>query len=203
MKIICIGRNYREHALELNNPVPAKPVFFMKPDTALLPPHNPFFYPSFSKDLHYEVELVLKVSKNGRSIAPEFAHKYYQEIAVGIEFTARDLQDECKKKGLPWEIAKAFDFSAPVSAFVPKSDFQEMDNIGFGLMINGEWRQQGNSKDMIFSFDAIISFVSQFVMLRKGDYIFTGTPQGVGPTHINDVFELFLGEKKMMTFNVK
>lgn len=175
----------------------------MKPDTALLPPHNPFFYPSFSNDLHYEVELVLKVSKNGRSIAPEFAHKYYQEIAVGIDFTARDLQDECKQKGLPWEIAKAFDFSAPVSGFVPKTDFEAMDNIDFGLKINGEWRQQGNSTDMIFSFDAIISYVSQFVMLRKGDYIFTGTPQGVGPTHINDVFELFLGSKKMMTFNVK
>jgi 2-keto-4-pentenoate hydratase/2-oxohepta-3-ene-1,7-dioic acid hydratase in catechol pathway len=203
MKIVCIGRNYREHAKELNNPVPTKPVFFMKPDTALLPPHNPFFYPSFSNDLHYEVELVLKVSKNGRSIAPEFAHKYYQEIAVGIDFTARDLQDECKQKGLPWEIAKAFDFSAPVSGFVPKTDFEAMDNIDFGLKINGEWRQQGNSTDMIFSFDAIISYVSQFVMLRKGDYIFTGTPQGVGPTHINDVFELFLGSKKMMTFNVK
>lgn len=203
MKIVCIGRNYREHAKELNNPVPTKPVFFMKPDTALLPPHNPFFYPSFSNDLHYEVELVLKVSKNGRSIAPEFAHKYYQEIAVGIDFTARDLQDECKQKGLPWEIAKAFDFSAPVSGFVPKTDFEAMDNIDFGLKINGEWRQQGNSTDMIFSFDAIISYVSQFVMLRKGDYIFTETPQGVGPTHINDVFELFLGSKKMMTFNVK
>ncbi len=203
MKIVCIGRNYREHAKELNNPVPTKPVFFMKPDTALLPPHNPFFYPSFSNDLHYEAELVLKVSKNGRSIAPEFAHKYYQEIAVGIDFTARDLQDECKQKGLPWEIAKAFDFSAPVSGFVPKTDFEAMDNIDFGLKINGEWRQQGNSTDMIFSFDAIISYVSQFVMLRKGDYIFTGTPQGVGPTHINDVFELFLGSKKMMTFNVK
>lgn len=203
MKIVCIGRNYREHAKELNNPVPTKPVFFMKPDTALLPPHNPFFYPSFSKDIHYEVELVLKISKNGRSIAPQFAHKYYQEIGVGIDFTARDLQEECKKKGLPWEIAKAFDFSAPVSPFVSKSEFAAMDNIDFGLMINGEWRQQGNSKDMIFSFDAIISYVSQFVMLRKGDYIFTGTPQGVGPTQINDHFELFLGSQKLLTFNVK
>ncbi|KAF0131057.1 MAG: fumarylacetoacetate (FAA) hydrolase [Bacteroidetes bacterium] len=203
MKIICIGRNYAEHAKELNNPLPSKPVFFMKPDTALLPPHNPFFYPSFSSDIHYEVELVMKVSKNGRSIAEKFAHKYYQEIGVGIDFTARDLQTECKQKGLPWEIAKAFDFSAPVGQFLPKSEFKDLNNIDFGLKINDEWRQKGNSKDMIFSFDRIISYVSQFVMLRKGDYIFTGTPEGVGPARINDHFELFIGSHKLLEFNVK
>ena len=203
MKIICIGRNYAEHAKELNNPLPSKPVFFMKPDTALLPPHNPFFYPSFSSDIHYEVELVMKVSKNGRSIAEKFAHKYYQEIGVGIDFTARDLQTECKQKGLPWEIAKAFDFSAPVGQFLPKSEFNDLSNIDFGLKINDEWRQKGNSRDMIFSFDRIISYVSQFVMLRKGDYIFTGTPEGVGPAQINDHFELFIGSHKLLEFNVK
>jgi 2-keto-4-pentenoate hydratase/2-oxohepta-3-ene-1,7-dioic acid hydratase in catechol pathway len=203
MKIICIGRNYAEHAKELNNPLPSKPVFFLKPDTALLPPHNPFFYPSFSNDIHYEVELVLKISKNGRSIAEKFAHKYYQEIGVGIDFTARDLQAECKQKGLPWEVAKAFDFSAPVGQFLPKSEFADMNSIDFGLKINDEWRQKGNSKDMIFSFERIISYVSQFVMLRKGDYIFTGTPKGVGPVQINDHFELFIGSHKLLEFNVK
>lgn len=203
MKIICIGRNYSEHAKELNNPVPENPVFFMKPDTALLLPHNPFFYPQFSTDIHYEVELVLKVSQNGRHIAEKFAHKYYNEIGIGIDFTARDLQSECKKKGLPWEIAKAFDSSAPVGNFLPKTKFNDLHNIDFGLKINDEWRQQGNSKDMIFSFDQIISYVSQFVTLRKGDYIFTGTPAGVGPTQINDHFELFIGEDLLMSFNVK
>lgn len=203
MKIICIGRNYVEHAKELNNPVPEKPVFFMKPDTALLPPHNPFFYPDFSNDIHYEVELVLKICKNGRSIEERYAHKYYDEIGIGIDFTARDVQAECKKKGLPWEIAKAFDFSAPVGNFKQKSNFPELNNLNFGLKINGEWRQQGNSKDMIFNFDRIISYVSKFVTLRKGDYIFTGTPEGVGPAHLNDHFELFLEEEMMLSFNVK
>jgi acylpyruvate hydrolase len=203
MKIICIGRNYSEHAKELNNPVPEKPVFFMKPDTALLPPHNPFFYPAFSNDIHYEVELVLKVNKTGRSISEKFAHKYFDEIGVGIDFTARDLQNDCKKKGLPWEIAKAFDFSAPIGKFLPKKSFEDLNNIEFGLKINDEWRQKGNSKDMIFSFDKIISYVSQFVTIRKGDYIFTGTPEGVGPTKVDDHFELFIGNEKLLSFNVK
>ncbi len=203
MKIICIGRNYSEHAKELNNPLPAKPVFFMKPDTAILPPHNPFFYPSFTNELHYEVEVVLKICKSGRSIQEKFAHKYFDEIGVGIDFTARDLQDECKKNGLPWEIAKAFDFSAPISPFVPKNSLNVEQGIHFGLKINGEWRQKGNSRDMIFSFDRIIAYVSQFVMLRQGDLIFTGTPAGVGPAKINDRFELFLDDKPMMHFMVK
>ena len=204
MKIICIGRNYIEHARELNNPVPTKPVFFMKPDTALLQKHNPFFYPDFSNDVHYEAELVLKISKNGRHIQEKFAHKYFEEIGIGIDFTARDVQAECKKKGLPWEIAKAFDQSAPLSnTFLPKSGFKDLSDINFSLKINGETRQKGNSKHMIFSFDQIIAYVSQFITLKIGDLIFTGTPEGVGPTQINDRFEAFIEDKKLLAFNVK
>ncbi len=203
MKIICIGRNYIAHANELNNPVPQKPVFFMKPDTALLPPHNPFFYPEFSNEIHYEAELVIRINKNGKHIAEKFAYKYYDEITVGIDFTARDLQADCKKKGLPWEIAKAFDFSAPIGKFIPLNIFKDKPAIPFGLKINDEWRQQGNSKNMIFSFDRIIAYVSQFVTLRSGDLIFTGTPEGVGPAKINDHFELFLANEKVLNFNVK
>ena len=204
MKIICIGRNYVEHAKELNNPVPSKPVFFMKPDTALLQKHNPFFYPDFSKDVHYEAELVLKISRNGRHIQEKFAHKYYDEIGIGIDFTARDVQAECKKKGLPWEIAKAFDQSAPLSnTFLPKSDFKDVRDINFSLKINGETRQAGNSKNMIFNFDQIVAYVSQFITLKIGDLVFTGTPEGVGPTKINDHFEAFIEDKKLLEFNVK
>lgn len=203
MKIICIGRNYVDHAKELNNPVPEKPVFFMKPSTALLLPHNPFYYPDFSTDIHYETELVLKINKNGKCIDKEFAPDYYQEIGVGIDFTARDLQNECKKKGLPWEIAKAFDSSAPVGRFLDKDTFADLNNIAFGLKINGETRQEGNSRDMIFSFDTIIAYVSQFVTLRQGDLIFTGTPAGVGPTAIDDHFEVFIGDEKLLSFYVK
>ncbi len=203
MKIICIGRNYIDHAKELNNPVPEKPVFFMKPDTALLLKHNPFFYPDFSNNVHYETELVVKIDRNGRHIEEKFAHKYYNEIGIGIDFTARDLQAEAKKKGLPWEIAKAFDQSAPVGNFLPKSRFNDMSNINFSLRINGEIRQQGNSRDMIFTFDAIIAYVSQFVTLRTGDLIFTGTPKGVGPVNIEDHFEAFIEQEKLLAFNVK
>ena len=203
MKIICIGRNYVDHAKELNNPVPEKPVFFMKPSTALLLPHNPFYYPDFSTDIHYETELVLKINKNGKCIDKEFAPDYYHEIGVGIDFTARDLQNECKKKGLPWEIAKAFDSSAPVGRFLDKDTFADLNNIAFGLKINGETRQEGNSRDMIFSFDTIIAYVSQFVTLRQGDLIFTGTPAGVGPTAIDDHFEVFIGDEKLLSFYVK
>jgi 2-keto-4-pentenoate hydratase/2-oxohepta-3-ene-1,7-dioic acid hydratase in catechol pathway len=203
MKIICIGRNYVAHAKELNNPIPETPVFFMKPDTALLPPHNPFFYPDFSNDVHYEAELVLKINKNGRHIAEKFAHKYYNELSVGIDFTARDLQADCKKKGLPWEIAKAFDFSAPVGNFKSINTFENTSNIPFGLKINGDLRQQGNSSNMIFSFDRIIAYVSQFVTLRSGDLIFTGTPEGVGPAQREDYFELFLADEKVLDFKVK
>lgn len=203
MKIICIGRNYIDHAKELNNPVPEKPVFFMKPDTALLLKHNPFFYPDFSRDVHYETELVIKINRNGKHIEERFAHKYYNEIGIGIDFTARDLQAEAKKKGLPWEIAKAFDQSAPLGRFLPKEQFDAMDNIHFSLKINGELKQQGNSKDMIFTFDRIIAYVSRFVTLRTGDLIFTGTPKGVGSVKINDHFEAFIEDEKLLEFNVK
>jgi acylpyruvate hydrolase len=203
MKIICIGRNYADHAKELNNPVPEKPVFFMKPSTALLMPHNPFYYPDFTKDLHYETEIVLKINKNGKCISPQFAGDYFNEITLGIDFTARDLQDECKKKGLPWEIAKAFDSSAPVGRFVDKNRFEDLGRLNFGLKINNEWKQQGNSSDMIFPFHTIIAYVSQFVSLKQGDLIFTGTPSGVGPTQINDHFELFLEDEKLLSFYVK
>jgi len=203
MKIICIGRNYREHAHELNNAVPEKPVFFMKPDTALLQKNNPFFYPDFSKDVQYETEIVLKINRNGKHIEEQFAHKYFDEIGIGIDFTARDLQAEQKKKGLPWEIAKAFDQSAPVGSFLPKSQFTDLDNIRFSLKINGEIRQQGNTGDMLFSFDRIISYVSQFVSLKPGDLIFTGTPAGVGPIKIDDHFEVFIEEERLLEFNVK
>jgi 2-keto-4-pentenoate hydratase/2-oxohepta-3-ene-1,7-dioic acid hydratase in catechol pathway len=203
MKIICIGRNYVDHAKELNNPVPSKPVFFMKPDTALIQKHNPFFYPEFSKDIHYEAELVFKISKNGRHIQEEFAHKYYDQIGIGIDLTARDLQSECKKKGLPWEIAKAFDNSAPLGEFLPVSNFKSISDIDFSLKVNNEIRQQGNSSDMIFSIDKIIEYVSQFVTLKLGDLIFTGTPVGVGPIKIDDHFEAFIEDQKLLDFKVK
>ena len=203
MKIICNGRNYREHAKELNNPVPEKPVFFMKPDTALLQKNNPFFYPGFSKDVQYETEIVLKINRNGKHIEEKFAHKYFDEIGIGIDFTARDLQAEQKKKGLPWEIAKAFDGAAPVGKFVSKNRFPDINNLHFSLKINGELRQEGNTADMMFSFDRIIAYVSQFISLKPGDLIFTGTPSGVGPTKINDHFEVFIEDEMLLSFNVK
>ncbi|PLX02082.1 MAG: 2-hydroxyhepta-2,4-diene-1,7-dioate isomerase [Marinilabiliales bacterium] len=203
MKIICIGRNYIDHAKELNNPVPKVPVFFMKPDTALIQKHNPFFYPEFSKDIHYETELVIKISKNGRHIEERFANKYYDEIGIGLDLTARDLQSECKKKGLPWEIAKAFDNSAPVGSFKKISEFEDLNNINFSLKVNGEQRQAGNSSDMIFNFNHIISYLSQFITLKLGDLIFTGTPVGVGPIKIDDHFEAFIENEKMLDLKVK
>ncbi len=203
MKIICIGRNYREHAKELNNAVPEKPVFFMKPDTALLKDNKPFYYPDFSKEVHYETEIVLKIHRNGKHIEEKFAHKYYEEIGIGIDFTARDLQTEQKKKGLPWEIAKAFDGAAPIGRFVNKNNFPDINDLNFSLKINGELRQQGHTADMMFSFDHIITYVSQFVSLKTGDLIFTGTPSGVGPTKINDHFEAFIEGEKLLDFYVK
>ncbi len=203
MKIICIGRNYIEHAKELKNAVPEKPVFFMKPDTALLQKNNPFFYPEFSNNIHYETEIVLKINRNGRHIDKKFALKYFDEIGIGIDFTARDLQAEQKKKGLPWEIAKAFDQSAPVGRFLPASMFDDLNNINFSLKINGETRQKGNTGDMIFDFGDIISYISKFISLKTGDLIFTGTPAGVGPAKINDKFEAFIENEKLLEFNVK
>lgn len=203
MKIICIGRNYVEHARELNNPLPEEPVFFMKPDTAIIIRNRPFFYPEFSKNIHYEVELVLKIKKNGRHIQQDFAKTYYDEIGIGIDFTARDLQDKLKQKGLPWEAAKAFDGSAPISSFVFLEKFNDPKNISFKLFKNGELVQDGNSSLMIFDFDSIIVHVSKYITLKMGDLIFTGTPAGVGPVAIGDRLEAYLENDKMLKCDVK
>lgn len=203
MKIICIGRNYLAHVKELDNDLPTEPMFFMKPATALLLPHNPFFYPDFSKEIHYETELVLRFCKPGRSIDEKFASDYYDAITVGIDFTARDLQRECKAKGHPWEIAKAFDSSAPIGEFKKINTLKNPEDIAFGMKLNDEWVQQGHSRDMIFSFNKIISHVSRFVTLKEGDYIFTGTPQGVGEVHVGDKLELFLEGESVFWFRVK
>ncbi|MFT5337555.1 MAG: acylpyruvate hydrolase [Luteibaculaceae bacterium] len=205
MKMLCIGRNYRDHAAELNNPVPEKPVFFLKPETALLRPGFHFYHPTFTQDIHHEIEVVVKICKNGKSISEKFAHKYYTEISLGLDFTARDIQADCKKKGLPWEIAKAFDHSAPVSpTFFPVAHFKDgIQNIPFELKINGETRQLGNTKDMIFTIDQIIAYLSQFVTLKKGDLIFTGTPAGVSKINIEDHLEGFLMGEKVLNVLVK
>jgi acylpyruvate hydrolase len=204
MKIICIGRNYTEHAKELNNAVPENPVFFLKPDTALVIRNRPFYYPDFSSDIHYETELVLKICKVGKSIPEKFAADYYESIGVGLDFTARDLQQKCKEKGLPWEIAKGFDYSAPISPeFIPRENFKNPDNISFHMELNGTKVQAGNSGEMIFSFNKIISYVSRFMTLRTGDLIFTGTPAGVGPVKIGDTLEVYLEGKPMLRCNIK
>lgn len=203
MKIICIGRNYAEHAKEMNSPVPTEPVLFLKPDTALLRDNEDFYYPEFTKDLHHEVEIVLKINKVGRHIAPEFAHRYYDEIGIGIDFTARDIQAKCKEKGLPWEKAKAFDHSAPLGKFLPKLAFTDLYNIGFHLDVNGKTVQKGNTSDLIFKFDHLISYISKFFTLKTGDLIFTGTPEGVGPVQIGDRLEAFIDDEKLLDFKVK
>ncbi|MDF1571881.1 MAG: fumarylacetoacetate hydrolase family protein [Bacteroidales bacterium] len=203
MKIICIGRNYVDHAKELKNPVPKQPVFFMKPDSALVLKNRPFFYPEFSSDVHHELELVIRIQRLGRSIPEKFASRYYNEVALGVDFTARDLQAEMKKKGLPWEIAKGFDYSAPVSDFVPLPDPTGKGALDFYLDLNGKTVQKGTSNDMIFSFDQIVAYVSRFMTLKTGDLIFTGTPAGVGPVQINDHLECYLQGRKMMDFYVK
>ncbi len=203
MKIICIGRNYIDHAKELKNPVPKKPVFFMKPETALLTKNRPFYYPPFSNEIHYEAELVYKITRNGKHIRKEFADSYYEEVGLGIDFTARDLQRECKEKGLPWEISKAFTDSAPISELFPVSKLKDKDNIHFRLEKNGEIVQEGVSSDMIFNMEEIISYVSQFIMLRMGDLVFTGTPAGVGPVKIGDRLIGFIEDEKMFNFEVK
>ncbi len=204
MKIICIGRNYAEHAKELKNEVPTEPMFFMKPETALIPNNHPFIYPDFTKDLHYEVELVLRINKLGKNISEKHANKYYDEIGIGIDFTARDLQDIQKKKGLPWEIAKAFDHSAPISQkFLPKTQFSDVNNINFNLDINGNTVQKGNTADLLFSFDTLIAHVSKYCTLKIGDLIFTGTPAGVGPVKIGDKLECFIEGERLLAFDIK
>ncbi len=203
MKIICIGRNYVKHAQELKNDIPEEPVFFMKPDSALLLGNKPFYIPDFSNDLHYEVELILKISRLGKNIEPRFAHRYYNEIGLGIDFTARDIQRKLSEKGLPWEKAKAFDSSAVLGDFVPKEELGDLADIRFSLLKNAEIVQDGHSADMIFPFDSIVAHVSKYVTLKIGDLIYTGTPAGVGPVNIDDRLEGFLAGKKMFDFMVK
>jgi len=203
MKIICIGMNYVEHVRELDSRLPKQPVFFLKPETSLLLRNRPFYYPGFSNEIHYEIELVIKINRNGKYVQEKFAPLYYHEIGLGIDFTARDIQRQCKEKGLPWEIAKGFDNSAPLSKFILFEELENKDNIKFHLNLNGKTVQCGNSKDMVFTIDKIISYVSQFMMLKMGDLIFTGTPAGVGPVKIGDRLEGFLESKKMFDFWVK
>lgn len=203
MKIIAIGRNYAEHAKELNNPVPTTPVIFMKPDTALLKDNKPFYHPEFSQDIHHEIELVLKVSKEGKHISEKFAADYFDEIGLGIDFTARDIQSRHKEKGLPWELAKGFDNSAPISNFLPKSQFTDLYNLNLKLDVNGQTRQNGNTKDLLFSFEKLIAFVSQYITLKKGDLIFTGTPEGVAAVKPGDRLEGYLQGEKLLDFFVK
>jgi acylpyruvate hydrolase len=202
MKIICIGRNYAEHAKELNNDVPTSPVVFMKPQTALLQDNKPFYYPAFTQNLHHEIEVVLRISKNAKHIEEKFAHKYYDQIGIGIDFTARDLQDQLKKKGQPWELAKAFDHSAVMSKFVPLEG-RDKSNIQFHLTKNGQTVQTGTTADLIFSFDFLVSYLSQFFLLKTGDLIYTGTPAGVGAVQIGDVLEGFLEGESMFSCEIK
>lgn len=203
MKIICIGRNYADHAKEMNSPVPSEPMYFMKPDTAILLKKMPFYIPEFTNDLHYECELVIKINRVGKCIQKEFAHKYYNEIGLGIDFTARDLQKKCKEKGHPWEVAKAFDNSAVVSQnFIPKSELN-MEKINFHLKQNNKIVQNGDTTDMIFSIDELIAHVSKYMTLKIGDLIFTGTPAGVGPVSRGDILEGFIGDQPMFKLDVK
>jgi 2-keto-4-pentenoate hydratase/2-oxohepta-3-ene-1,7-dioic acid hydratase in catechol pathway len=203
MKIICIGRNYAEHAQELGNEIPDEPVVFMKPKSALLQAHTPFYYPEFTNELHYECELVLRVCKNGKYIQERHAANYFNGISVGIDFTARDIQDECRKKGLPWEKAKAFDNSAGVGKFIDITPGFNLKNINFSLKKNGELVQEGNSGKMIFSFEKIISHISNYFSLNIGDLIFTGTPAGVGECVVGDELECFLDGVSTLKMEIK
>lgn len=203
MKIICIGRNYADHAKELKNEIPAEPVFFLKPDTALLKDNEPFYLPEFTTDLHYECEVVVKIAKVGKNIQEKFVHKYYEQISLGIDFTARDLQSKCKEKGLPWEMAKAFDNSAPLSSvFIDKKNVN-LNDLKFHLDINGTTVQKGTTNDWIFHIDQVIAYVSRFMTLKTGDLIFTGTPAGVGPVAIGDRLEGYIGDQKMFDFEIR
>ncbi len=203
MKIIAIGRNYAAHAKELNNPVPTTPVIFMKPDTALLKDNKPFYMPDFSSDIHFELEVVLKICKEGKHIQEKFAQNYYEEIGLGIDFTARDIQSRHKELGLPWELAKAFDNSAVISNFIPKTSVANIYDFDFELQVNRESRQQGNTKNLLFSFEKIIAFVSQYITLKKGDLIFTGTPEGVGQVLAGDHLEAWLNGEQLLDFHTK
>ncbi len=203
MKIICVGRNYSEHAAELKNEIPQEPVLFLKPETAIIPKRMPFFIPDFSSNVHHELELVVRINKLGKHIQEKFAHKYFDEITVGIDFTARDLQTQLKKKGLPWEKAKAFDGSAAVGRFVSKSQYKNVNNLNIEMLKNGKIIQRGNTSEMLFNVDFLISYISQFFTLKIGDLIFTGTPSGVSQVLKNDRLDLLLEGEKLATLNVK
>lgn len=203
MKIFCIGRNYADHAKELNNPIPTEPIIFMKPLTAMMVGNKPLYFPDFTNDLHYEGEIVLRVCKNGRSVQPEFAHRYYDSVAFGIDFTARDLQDKLKQKGQPWEIAKGFDRSAPISPWIPIEEIKDRNDIHFQLKKNGEVVQDGHTRDLIFNFDTLICHISRYFTVQKSDLIFTGTPAGVGPVQIGDVLEGFIEDRHLLTCAIR
>jgi 2-keto-4-pentenoate hydratase/2-oxohepta-3-ene-1,7-dioic acid hydratase in catechol pathway len=205
MKIICVGRNYTDHIKELGNSAPEAPVLFLKPATALLKENLPFYHPEFSSDIHHELELVVRIEKNGKSIAEKFAHKYYTHVSLGIDFTARDLQADCKKKGLPWEISKAFDHSAVIGEFVELSKFPDWQEKGleFSLLKNGTLVQKANHREMLNSIDAVIAYASQFFTLQKGDLLYTGTPAGVSRVQIGDVLEGFLFEQALFRTEIK
>lgn len=203
MKIICIGRNYTKHIEELQNKRPDEPVVFLKPDSAILLKQHPFVIPEFSNDVHHEVEILVKINKVGKYIEPKFAHNYYDEIGLGIDFTARDLQSKLKEKGLPWEKAKAFDGSAVIGEFISKNDFSSLENINFELHNNGNTVQIGNTSHMLWKIDELIAHVSQFFTLKKGDIIFTGTPEGVSAVKPNDILEGFIENKKLFRIQVK
>lgn len=204
MKIICIGRNYADHAKELGNQVPEEPVFFLKPDTALLLKKQPFFIPDFSNDVHFETEVVVRINRLGKNIQEKFAHKYYDEIGLGLDFTARDIQQKCKEKGLPWEKAKAFDGSALISQkFINKQELDLENGFNFSLDVNGEIKQEGNTKDMLFSIDKIISYLSEYFTLKIGDLIYTGTPAGVGKVNPSDQLKGYIGDQEMFKVLVK
>lgn len=202
MKIICVGRNYADHAKELNNEVPKEPVIFLKPETAIVPKKMPFFIPDFSNDVHYEAEIVVRINRLGKHIQEEFAHKYYNQITLGIDFTARDVQQECKEKGLPWEKAKAFDGSAVVGKLIDKNNL-DISNLDFKLDINGKVAQEGNTSDMLFSTDKLIAYISSYFTLKIGDLIFTGTPAGVGAVYKNDKLKGSISNQEVFSLNVK
>jgi len=203
MKIICIGLNYRKHAMEMDWPVPDEPVIFLKPDSSLLKNNKPFFLPGFSVNIHYEVEVVIKISKLGKGISAKFAPRYFDEVTLGIDITARDLQNRLVAKGMPWELSKCFDGAAPVGDFVPVSQIKDIYNMDFRLEINDKVVQKSNTSDMIFGFNEIVEYVSKFFTLKTGDLIFTGTPSGVGQLHRNDNLVAFLGEKPLLDFDIK
>tara|TARA_B110000914_G_scaffold190031_1_gene175780 strand:- start:1313 stop:1924 length:612 start_codon:yes stop_codon:yes gene_type:complete len=203
MKIICIGRNYVDHIDELKNERPSSPVVFLKPETAVILKNHPFFIPDYSNDIHYEVEVLIKIKKLGKSIDVKFSHTYYDEIGLGIDFTARDLQSELKKNGLPWEKSKAFDGSALIGKWVNKNEFNDLNNLNFSLKKNGTNVQSGNTSNMLWNIDELISEVSKFFTLKIGDIIFTGTPSGVGKVNENDLFEGFINKKQFFSIKSK